>query len=47
MPVDEADKVKTFYQIVAGDERNMVVLKPAGTLDRRHYSRQFVPQISR
>lgn len=29
VPVDQADKVKTFYQIVAGDERNMVVLKPA------------------
>jgi hypothetical protein len=28
VPVDQADKVKTFYQIVAGDERNMVVLKP-------------------
>lgn len=29
VPVDQADKVKTFYQIAAGDERNMVVLKPA------------------
>ena len=29
VPVEEADKVKHFYQVVAGDERNMVVLKPA------------------
>jgi hypothetical protein len=29
VPVDQADKVKRFYQIVAGDERNMLVLKPA------------------
>ncbi len=29
VPVDQADKVRTFYQIVAGDERNMVVLKPS------------------
>jgi hypothetical protein len=29
VPVDEADKVKRFYQVVASDERNMVVLKPA------------------
>ena len=29
VPVDQAERVKSFYQIVAGDERNMVVLKPA------------------
>ena len=29
VPVDQAEKVKSFYQMVAGDERNMVVLKPA------------------
>ena len=29
VPVDQADKVKRFYQVVAGDERNMVVLKPS------------------
>lgn len=28
VPVDQAEKVKNFYQIIAGDERNMVVLKP-------------------
>ncbi len=30
VPVDDAAKVKHFYQVVAGDERNMLVLKPAG-----------------
>lgn len=30
VPVEEAAKVKRFYQVVAGDERNMLVLKPAG-----------------
>jgi uncharacterized protein DUF3857/transglutaminase superfamily protein len=30
VPVDEAAKVKKFYQVVANDERNMLVLKPAG-----------------
>jgi hypothetical protein len=29
VPVDQASSVKNFYQIIAGDERNMVVLKPA------------------
>jgi hypothetical protein len=29
VPVDQAGQVKSFYQVVAGDERNMVVLKPA------------------
>jgi hypothetical protein len=29
VPVNEADKVKNFYQIIAGDERSMVVLKPS------------------
>jgi hypothetical protein len=29
VPVNEADKVKDFYQIIAGDERSMVVLKPS------------------
>ena len=28
VPVDQAEKVKNFYQIIAGDERSMVVLKP-------------------
>jgi hypothetical protein len=27
--VDQAEKVKNFYAIIAGDERSMVVLKPA------------------
>ena len=30
VPVDEAAKVKSFYQVIANDERNMLVLKPAG-----------------
>jgi hypothetical protein len=29
VPVNEAEKVKNFYQIIASDERSMVVLKPA------------------
>ena len=29
VPVDQAEKVKNFYAIIAGDERSMVVLKPA------------------
>jgi hypothetical protein len=29
VPVDQANNVKNFYQIIAGDERSMVVLKPA------------------
>lgn len=28
VPVADAAKVKSFYQVIAGDERNMVVLKP-------------------
>jgi len=29
VPVDQADQLKNFYQVIAGDERSMVVLKPA------------------
>lgn len=29
VPVDQADQLKSFYQVIAGDERSMVVLKPA------------------
>ncbi len=29
VPVSKADEVKKFYRIVASDERNMAVLKPA------------------
>jgi hypothetical protein len=29
VPVDKADDLKKFYRIIAGDERNTVVLKPA------------------
>jgi hypothetical protein len=28
MPIDQANNVKNFYQIIAGDEGSMVVLKP-------------------
>jgi hypothetical protein len=28
VPVSEVDKVKRFYQVIANDERNMVMLKP-------------------
>lgn len=29
VPVDQAEQVKNFYALIAGDERSMVVLKPA------------------
>jgi hypothetical protein len=29
VPVDQAEQVKSFYQVIAGDERSMVVLKLA------------------
>ncbi|MGB8579811.1 MAG: DUF3857 and transglutaminase domain-containing protein [Candidatus Sulfotelmatobacter sp.] len=29
VPVDKADELKKFYRIIAGDERNTVVLKPS------------------
>ncbi|MFZ0417195.1 MAG: DUF3857 and transglutaminase domain-containing protein [Candidatus Sulfotelmatobacter sp.] len=29
VPVDKADQLKTFYRIIASDERNTVVLKPS------------------
>ena len=31
VPVDKLDQLKKFYRMVAGDERNTAVLKPAGT----------------
>ena len=30
VPVNRADELKKFYRIIAGDERNTVVLKAAG-----------------
>jgi hypothetical protein len=30
VPVVNADQLKNFYRTIASDERNMVVLKPAG-----------------
>ena len=29
VPVEQADQLRSFYQVIASDERNMVVLKPA------------------
>jgi hypothetical protein len=29
VPVEKADDLRKFYRIIAGDERNTVVLKPA------------------
>ena len=29
VPVDKAEDLKTFYRIIASDERNTVVLKPS------------------
>jgi hypothetical protein len=29
VPVDKAEDLKKFYRIIAGDERNTVVLKPS------------------
>jgi hypothetical protein len=29
VPTTKADEVKRFYRTIAGDERNMVVLKPS------------------
>lgn len=31
VPVDQLDQLKKFYRLVAGDERNTAVLKPAGS----------------
>jgi hypothetical protein len=31
VPVNKADELKKFYRIIASDERNTVVLKPAGS----------------
>jgi hypothetical protein len=30
VPVNKMDELKTFYRIIASDERNTAVLKPAG-----------------
>jgi hypothetical protein len=31
VPVDQLDQLKKFYRLVAGDERNTAVLRPAGS----------------